>query len=496
MAADQTSVLTDPALKSAPGLPLLYGSGLIGCSLLLLLLSLQPVTDPILRIDPIVWLVAIAMSAGALYLLLCRKILAAEPQWTKESGPSGTLTWLLLVGLAMRLMLLPSEPLLENDYLRYLWDGGVVAAGGNPFAHAPQSILEGAAPDALQRLAGESQGLLESVTYPELRSIYPPVSQAAFLLANWLEPWSLMAWRTVILGCDLASLWLLMTLLRELRRPLAWAAVYWCNPLLVKEFFNSAHMDAVLVPFLLAALLLAVRSRGTWAAAALAVAAGCKVWPALLLPTVLRPHLAAWRGMAKSLLVFALLALLFAAPIVVTGLTRDSGFVAYGQSWQRNAAAFALLAWSSAQLLDVFSLEWLDAGRLARFMVALTVAAAAVGVNWRAAHDRIEIVRRCLFIAALLFLLSPTQYPWYFSWILPFLAILPSLPLLLLTALLPLYYLRFYFEATAFRDSAEMLLPWLQFGPVFALLAWQWLQAKVGRDPLHPPKLHDGAPLP
>lgn len=490
MAADQTALLTHPASRSAPGLLLFYGSVLAGSSLLFLLLSLQPVSDPILDISPIIWLVVIGMSAGLIYLLLCRGILTAESRLTESSGLTedsgltqnsgltGSLTWLLLVGLVMRLLLLPSEPLLENDYLRYLWDGGVVAAGGNPFAYAPQSILEGQAPEAIQGLAQQSQGLLESVTYPELRSIYPPVAQAAFLFANWLEPWSLMAWRTVILGFDLVSLWLLLTLLKELRRPLVWAAVYWCNPLLVKEFFNSAHMDAVLVPFLLAALLMAVRSRTIWATAALAFASGCKLWPALLLPSVLRPLLADWRKLTKPLLLFGILVAVFAAPIVFTGLTSDSGFVAYGQSWQRNEAAFALLAWLSSQVLDFLSLEWLDAGRLARFAVALTVAMAAVGINWNAANDPLEIVRRFLFIAALLFLLSPTQYPWYFSWILPFLAVLPSLPLLLLTALLPLYYLRFFFEATDYQAVAESLLPWLQFGPVFALLAWQWLRVR------------------
>ncbi len=464
--------MTNPASKAAPGFLLACGLGLVGSSLLFLLLSFQPVTHPILHLDPIIWLVAIGMGGGGLYLLLCRKVLAAGP------GLTGTLSWLLLVGLAMRLLLLPSEPLLENDYLRYLWDGGAVAAGENPFAHSPQSILEGAAPETLQRLAQNSQGLLESVTYPHLRSIYPPVAQAAFLLANWLEPWSLMAWRTVILAFDLLSLGLLLMLLKELRRPLAWAAIYWCNPLLVKEFFNSAHMDAVLVPFLLAALLLAVKTRTTWAAGALALATGAKLWPALLLPTLLRSHLADWRKLVKPLLLFAALSALFAAPIVLTGLNRESGFVAYGQSWQRNDAAFALLAWSSAQLLEFFSLAWLDAGRLARFIVALTVSLAAVGINWTAAHNKLEIARRFLFVAALLFLLSPTQYPWYFAWLLPFLAAVPSLPLLLLTALLPLYYLRFYFEATALQDTAETLLPWLQFGPVLALLAWQWMQQR------------------
>ena len=49
-----------------------------------------------------------------------------------------------------------------------------------------------------------------------------------------------------------------------------------------------------------------------------------------------------------------------------------------------------------------------------------------------------DFVRRSLFAVGGMFLLSPTQFPWYYTWLLPLLAVTPSLPLLLYTALLPL----------------------------------------------------------
>ncbi len=424
------------------------------------------------------------MLAGALYLVLCRNIILGS---LNEHGVSGSFTCLLLVGLVMRLLMLPSTPMLENDYFRYLWDGAVTAAAENPYAHAPQSIAEGNAPDSLKKLANTSGGLLDRVSYPTLKSIYPPVAQISFLLANWLEPFSLMAWRTVIFGFDLVSLGLLIAVMRHLGRPMLWSAIYWCNPLLVKEFFNSAHMDAGLVPFLLATLLLVLKSRLTWAGVTLALASGCKVWPVLLLPTLVRPLIRNWRQALPTLLVFAAITGLLATPLLWTGFTQDSGFVAYSQSWQRNDALFGLVAWFSDTALEALALTSLDGGRIARFAVALVIAFAAVGINLKDIREPVDVARRFLFIAALLFLLSPTQYPWYYSWILPFLAILPSMPLLLLTALLPLYYLRFYFEVFDFAATAETLLAWLQFGPVLALLAWQWMKDRQ-REPLsgHP----------
>ncbi len=454
------------------------GLGLAASSLLLLLLSHHQLSQPIVGLSPIFWLVGVGMTAGAIYLKLCRDILRQDD---KEQGISRALIWLLLVGLAMRLLMLPSTPMLENDYFRYLWDGAVTAAGQNPFAHAPGSTLEGNAPTGLQELARESGGLLDRITYPVLRSIYPPVAQASFLLANWLEPWSLMAWRAVILAFDLVSLGLLVAILRQLGRPLIWSALYWCNPLLVKEFFNSAHMDAVLVPFLLATLLLALKSRTTWASVTLALAAGCKVWPVLLLPSLMRPLAAHWRQALAPLLIFGTIASLLAAPVLWAGFSQDSGFVAYSQSWQRNDALFGFIAWLTARLLDALSLTSLDAGRIARFVVALVIVGVAVGINRNDIEEPAETARRFLFVAALLFLLSPTQYPWYYSWLLPFLVIQPSMPLLLMTALLPLYYLRFAFEDFDFAATAERVFAWIQFGPVLGMLAWQWLVAgKVG----------------
>ncbi len=491
MAADQSPVLSNLTSRAAAITRGLCGLGLAASSLLLLLLSHHPVTEKIIGIHPIFWLVGIAMLAGALYLLLCRNILQKS---LNEHGVSGSFTCLLLVGLVMRLLMLPSTPMLENDYYRYLWDGAVTATAENPYAHAPQSIVEGNAPDSLKELANTSGGLLDRVTYPALKSIYPPVAQVSFLLANWLEPFSLMAWRTIVFGFDLISLGLLIAVLRQLGRPMLWSAIYWCNPVLVKEFFNSAHMDAALVPFLLATLLLILKARSTWAGVTLALASGCKIWPLLLFPTLMRPFVQNWRQALPTLLAFAAIASLLAAPVLWTGLTQDSGFVAYSQSWERNDALFGLIAWFTGTTLEVLSFTSLDAGRIARFAVALVIAAAAVGINLKNIKAPVDVAQRFLFIAALLFLLSPTQYPWYYSWLLPFLAVLPCMPLLLLTALLPLYYLRFYFEIFDFAATAETLLAWLQFGPVLALLTWQWAKSRQRAPLSSPPNLHGKLP--
>lgn len=97
--------------------------------------------------------------------------------------------------------------------------------------------------------------------------MYPPVAQAAFLLAHLFAPFDLDAWKFVLLIADAATALLLFLLLVALGLPHTLLAIYWWNPLLVRKTFNSAHMDVLLLPFLLGALLMRARCH-CWSAPA------------------------------------------------------------------------------------------------------------------------------------------------------------------------------------------------------------------------------------
>ena len=92
----------------------------------------------------------------------------------------------------------------------------------------------------------------------------------------------------------------------------------------------------------------------------------------------------------------------------------------------------------------------------------------------------LDLCRRCLVIVAAAFLLSPTQFPWYFLWMAPLLAIGPNWALLSLTCLMPLYYLRFHFLGRDMVDTFDNGVVWLQFAPVWCLLAWGWWRTRRG----------------
>jgi len=440
---------------------LLLGGLLLALHAALLWISHEfPYGRPVLE-RPTGWLVALLMCAGAVYLfavLLLKRLSCAGARWW----------WGMLgAGLLMRLLMLASTPMLETDYFRYLWDGAVVAHGHNPYRHAPATVLAGDAPEALHALARESGGVLNRVNHPDLRTIYPPVAQCAFALAHQVKPWEITGLRLVWLLCDTVTLLLLIALLRALALPRAAVLIYWWNPLLIKEAYNSAHMELLLLPFVTGAVLLAVRGRLVWAAGALALGAGVKLWPLLLLPVLLRQRGFRWQRAAVAAGVFAACSALLVLPLLLSALGAASGLHAYAEHWQMNDSLYKLIHLAAAGIAPA------HAHFLARGVVALLLLAWMAWLCRKPTLAGRETAVRALWVIAALFLLSPTQFPWYWLWLLPLLAVQPSPGLLVLTATLPLYYLRFPMRELGLTSWFDHGVVWLQFLPALLLLAWE-----------------------
>jgi len=449
-------------------------AGLILIGLHLILFWLSPRFfyggEPLQR--PILLYVSIQVTCGAVFLL-------AVSHLKNAVHGKGLMIWVVAVGVGLRMCMMGSTPILEDDYYRYLWDGAVTAKGVNPYSYAPNQILEGErsageVPPVLFELADDSGMVVSRINHPHLRTIYPPVAQAAFALAHWLHPWSIFAWRMVLLLFDVSTFILIILILRVLGLPSLYAVIYWWNPVLIKETFNSGHMDVIALPFVLGAVLLTIRKKHFSAIVALALAMVAKMWPVVLLPLVLRPLWDRPKRLLPALLLFGLLVGLIFVPVYRGGLQSDSGFVAYGQRWEINDALFMLFMWGAKPLAMVTKTLSGQEKLIARAIVAMLL---IFWIGWLARHrveHHLNFCEKCLFAVAGVFLLSPAQFPWYYIWMLPLLALRPRLSLLLWTALLPIYYLRFYFHARGTVHIFDNGIVWLEHAPVWCLLIWEW----------------------
>ncbi len=362
---------------------------------------------------------------------------------------SQALMLIFLTGLIARLIMMASTPIMENDWYRYLWDGAVLAEGMDPYRYAPDDLIPGACSEAAEeaeeagdkarliRLADESGDIYAGINYRCVKTIYPPLAQAAFGVSATLAPFSLMVWRACLLGIDLISFWLLLKALHLYHRPLIWSGLYWWNPVVILETFNSAHMDILLIPCLLAVLIFARLGKASYAVGALAAAVAVKIWPLLLAPALLRAQLSRpgrWLGLG---LVFSGLSLILLWPQYRHALgDKDQGLVAYATSWQRHAFLFPYL-------MSILSHMFEDGERATRLFVASLAGLSALGFGLFGSKRSEDLPKAFMVLLLILLFLSPTGYPWYQIWIA---ALIPFTPVpialtLMLTA--PLYYIRF-----------------------------------------------------
>ena len=439
---------------------LVLGGGLICLSLLLKYSSKQFGYDVPLEAMPIVPFVMTYSVAG---LLIPIWLIALIRKGDFNRSVSGLLMFVVLIGLIIRLMQLGAEPVLEDDFYRYLWDGAVIANGYNPYQYAPQSIWKGDInnPDLLY-LAEQGHMALSRVNYPNLRTVYPPAAQAIFALSYWLKPFSIDAWRVVLIVLELGVLTVILAILRELGRSPLYVVLYWWHPLTLVEVANSAHMEPVLMLPVMVAVWCAISGRSLMATALLSLGAGVKLWPVFLLPVLWRQNLSEKKWLLTAGMLSALIVISLAFPVVEGGLDQNSGFVAFARNWSAS---------SGVSLVT----EWVTGGHapyLARAILAIMWIIVAFWTCRYLAEGKEAVVWRLFILCAALYLLSPSQTPWYFLWILPFLCIFPIKPLLLAGALIPLHYLYFALSVRGLEDAYRYGVVWVIWLPVWGVLLW------------------------
>lgn len=366
----------------------------------------------------------------------------------KVSFAGAVLPVMVALGFALRAMFFGAQPILEDDWRRYLWEGAAVAAGVSPYRYAPADgfLIDAfgapAAPsgdhrvETLRRIGAARDDYPELVNHPYLTTIYPAPVQAAFAAAHGLAPFSLDAWRLVLLVVETVTLALLLRALPAFGLSAGWSLLYWLNPLVIAQTFSGAHMDALIVPPLIAALWAARRARPGLAGAALGLAAGIKVWPLALAPILLRRFAGKWRAALFGLSAMATAAALSLAPLLVGADRTSSGLFAYAAEWTRNAFAFTLIENFAAPFAA-------DASAVARILAGAGALAAALFLARAPDADASLAPARALTFVMILLVLSPTAYPWYAVWAAAFLPFAPGAGAALLAAGASVYMLRF-----------------------------------------------------
>jgi hypothetical protein len=351
-------------------------------------------------------------------------------------------------GLLFRMLMLPTPVYLSSDLFRYLWDGQVQLAGVNPYRYPPSA----------SELAHLRDGEIHpQINRPTARTIYPPAAQWLFALAAALVPWSIVGWRMLLLTFEVATVAILVRLLRRLGAPSTAVILYAWSPLVVFEGVQAGHVEAVMIPFVLLALLLRQTGRSVLPGVALGVAILMKLYPAVLLPAWWRRE--DWRFPATAATIVGLGYLPYVAALGAGALGFLPEYLASPED--HNIGLRALLTYPFGFTGEV-------ARGVAMALLFVVLAAVLVIIGPRARQDPPGLWRAsALAVGAYLLLVPTAMHPWYVVWIVPFLCVRPSPAWLWFSGAVTLSYAA-YVVAPAPLPSWAWLL---EYGPLYALLA-------------------------
>jgi len=304
---------------------------------------------------------------------------------TKRSSDLVAIGAALLFGAAF----LFAPPLLSDDLYRYLWEGRVWLEGLSPYRLAPDD-------PALVHLRDD---LWANINNKPLGSIYPPLSQLMFVVAQWLggTVWTL---KLLALLAHVLSVAVVARVCTERKASLALAL----NPLLLSEAALNGHFDILCGVALLIAAWAMSRHRFVQAGTAVCAAVGLKVVGLVVLPLfVRRPKALVAAGFGSALLL---------APLAWSRALLDpaSGPGQFATRWRGNESVFAAVDLLSRQLF-----ESAPADLVARWVVAAGLLALCALVVYR----RVPSLPAARALVWALLLLSPQVHPWYLGWLLP-----------------------------------------------------------------------------
>jgi hypothetical protein len=386
--------------------------------------------------------IAIALGAGIVYFVAL--------YFLEHSPDSRRAFWLiLLASVAFRLTLVPLRPTLSDDIYRYRFDGQVQAMGINPYLARPDN----------PRFAALAVRSIREIPGYNIRSIYPPFSELVFREAWRLVPGP-AAFKSPFVLADLLVLLALAWWTRRGHARNYQLAIYGWNPLVVVEFAASGHNDALALAATVGATMLIIGPRRVVSTILLAAGVLAKAFPAVLVPLWLARLKWPRRGW-PAVLAATGFAVLCAWPYRSALPSVLATFHQYETSFRDNNASVYLV------------LQRLTGSHA--FALGLGVGLVAGLAIWAAAR-RLDPARAAFLLFGTILLVSPNGYPWYFTWVVPFLAIVGTsrylVPWLMLTILQFLsYQVLIGYRILGTWHFPPLFLA-LTYAPFYAWLLW------------------------
>lgn len=316
--------------------------------------------------------------------------------------------------ILFRGILLFSLPALSDDFYRFVFDGRLLAAGINPYLILPSKFVQTI---DYQKVIGDS-GVYQKLNSPNYYTVYPPFNQAIFGVSAWLSQGNLLTnviiLRSFILLAEIGNIWLISKLLRRFSLDSSNVNIYAFNPLVVLELTGNLHFEAIVIFFLLLAVLWITQQRYTFSTISLAFGISTKLLPIIFIPLIIN-KLELKKGLFYSLICGIVVLLTFSFFVDNLLISRISSSVElYFQKFEFNASFYYLI-----RQIGYWVVGYNIIGTAGKVLAILTFGSIVFISFYRnTIPDRaLSPVRdnsnKILLILTVYFLLATTVHPWY-----------------------------------------------------------------------------------
>ena len=330
-------------------------------------------------------------------------------------------------GIAVRCIAIFSLPNFSDDYFRFVWDGHLLNNGTNPFSVLPIDYLQ-------QHPSGYLQTVFNGLNSPKYFSVYPPLLQSIFSLANFISPTNIhgavMVMKVFVVAAEIGTIIFLQRYLaflqndnvhQSLRKssqqndinknlkytfPKRNILLYAINPLIIIELSGNLHFEAFMIFGMVACLYFFQKQQVYKSALYFAIAVGAKLIPLIFLPLFLK-QLGFKKFIPFAIIVCLLPALSFIAfyePNLFQNIS--SSFSLYFKNFEFNASIYYFIRWIG------FQVKGYNIIQQAAPFISLATLAFILAIAFLSSKMQ-SIAAKMLFTLSIYVLFSTIVHPWY-----------------------------------------------------------------------------------
>lgn len=316
---------------------------------------------------------------------------------------------LILLGILLRLVMVFGLPRLSDDIYRFVWDGRLLLEGINPFDYKPNYYAEESFP-----VPGLDFELYELLNSPDYFTIYPPIAQLTFYIANWLSPTNILGasiiMKLFLLATEIGNIFILRKLLHKFNLSASLVLLYALNPLIIVEIVGNLHFEGMMIFFLLLAYW--YWSNNSWwkGGIFMALSIASKLLPLMFLPFLIRRM--GWRKSIQTFILIGILVGVMFFPLFNAAFIQNfsNSLDLYFRRFEFNGSMYYALRWLGYQVKGNNLIK-----TIGPILAMGTFLAINLWALFEKRKDWLSWAGSSLFAICVYLLFTTTIHPWYTS---------------------------------------------------------------------------------